>query len=104
MAAAICVLARCQHAAAMAAACCLPPPPHCRDIDKAGGIDAYILNTPDKKLQSDVAVELRQKLIRRLLAKSARQGGPAAQQQQQQQQFLPPAAAAAAAAAASAPV
>jgi hypothetical protein len=74
----------------------------CRDIDKVGSIDAYIMGTPDSKLQSDVAVELRQKMIRRLLAESRRQQPqPQPQgkqkQQKQQQQFLPPAAAAAAA-------
>ena len=68
-----------------------------------GSIDTYIMGTPDSKLQSDVAVELRQKMIRRLLAESRRQQPQpqlqGKQQQKQKQQFLPPAAAAAAAAA-----
>jgi hypothetical protein len=79
------------------------PTAWCRDIDKVGSIDAYIMGTPDSKLQSDVAVELRQKMIRRLLAESRRQQPQpqpqGKQQQKQKQQFLPPAAAAAAAAA-----
>ncbi|KAK9818165.1 hypothetical protein WJX72_008080 [[Myrmecia] bisecta] len=34
--------------------------PHAlRCIDKAGGLDSYLLNTPDKKLQSDVGMALR---------------------------------------------
>ncbi|EFN56127.1 hypothetical protein CHLNCDRAFT_144754 [Chlorella variabilis] len=70
-----------------------------RDIDKVGGIDAYILNTPDKQLQSDVAVDLRQRMLRRLLASGRQQQAAQKQQQQKQQQHLPPAAAAAAAAA-----
>ncbi len=75
-----------------------------RNIDKAGGIDAYILNTPDSKLQSDMAVELRQRMIRQLLKESARVEQQPGQQQQQQQQAgrhlgLSQAAAAAAAAA-----
>ncbi|KAL4423073.1 hypothetical protein ABPG77_005878 [Micractinium sp. CCAP 211/92] len=55
-----------------------------RNIDKAGGIDAYILNTPDSKLQSDTAVELRQRMIRQLLKESARAEQQPGQQQQQQ--------------------
>lgn len=69
----------------------------CRNIDKAGGLDAYILNTPDTKLQSDVAVELRQRMIQQLLKESSR-AEPARRQQQQQaaqQVGLSPAAAAA---------
>lgn len=34
-----------------------------RCIDKAGGLDAYILNTPDKKLGSDVGAELRREML-----------------------------------------
>jgi hypothetical protein len=34
-----------------------------RCIDKAGGLDAYILNTPDKKLGSDVGAELRKEML-----------------------------------------
>jgi large subunit ribosomal protein L28 len=79
-----------------------------RNIDKAGGLDAYILNTPQKKLQSDVATELREQMLRRLAASRQDAGQAAAlpreqqvqQQQQQQQPFLPPAARAAVAAAA----
>ncbi|KAL4448563.1 hypothetical protein ABPG75_005782 [Micractinium tetrahymenae] len=74
-----------------------------RNIDKAGGIDAYIMNTPDSKLQSDAAVELRQRMIRRLLRESHKAGQQAEQQGQQQEQRgqqlgMSPAAAAAAAA------
>lgn len=69
----------------------------CRTIDKVGGLDAYILNTPDKKLQSDVAIELRTKMLERLVQQ---QQAVLASQAQQQQQYLPPAAAAVAAAAA----
>ncbi|KAL4857787.1 54S ribosomal protein L24 [Chlorella vulgaris] len=67
-----------------------------RTIDKVGGLDAYILNTPDKKLQSDVAIELRTKMLERLV----QQQQAALASQAQQQQYLPPAAAAVAAAAA----
>ncbi|PRW45122.1 54S ribosomal mitochondrial [Chlorella sorokiniana] len=66
-----------------------------RDIDKAGGIDAYILNTPDKKLQSDVAMDLRA----RMLSAMARQTAPP----RGLQTLLPRAAAAAAEAATPAP-
>jgi large subunit ribosomal protein L28 len=34
-----------------------------RCIDKAGGLDAYILNTPDEKLGSDVGAELRKEML-----------------------------------------
>ena len=37
--------------------------PRRRCIDKAGGLDAYILNTPDKKLGSDVGAELRREML-----------------------------------------
>ena len=53
-----------------------------------GSIDAYILATPDSRLQSDVAIELRQLMAARLAAQSAHQ-------RRQQQKHLPPAAAAA---------
>ncbi|KAI7845095.1 hypothetical protein COHA_001460 [Chlorella ohadii] len=66
-----------------------------RDIDKAGGIDAYILSTPDKKLQSDVAMELRAQM----LSAMARQAAPP----RGLQTLLPRAAAAAAEAAQPAP-
>lgn len=74
---------------------CLPALCGCRDIDKAGGIDAYILNTPDKKLQSDVAMELRAQM----LSAMARQVAPP----RSLQTLLPRAAAAAAEAAQPAP-
>ncbi|PSC73390.1 54S ribosomal mitochondrial [Micractinium conductrix] len=60
-----------------------------RDIDKVGGIDAYILNTPDKKLQSDVALDLRGEMVEALLKESVRvhaaEQQQAAQPQRQQQ-------------------
>lgn len=71
-----------------------------RNIDKAGSIDAYILKTPDSKLQSDAAVALRQRMIRQLLKEGTaaeQQAGQQQQQQQAQQLGLPAAAAAAAA-------
>jgi large subunit ribosomal protein L28 len=34
-----------------------------RCIDKAGGLDAYILNTPDKKMGSDVGAALRAEML-----------------------------------------
>jgi hypothetical protein len=71
-----------------------------------GGIDAYILHTPDKKLQSDLAIDLRGEMVSRLLADSRRAHAAEQRQQQQrqkqqrqkQQLGLSPAAAAAAAA------
>ena len=73
-----------------------PLPARClsRNIDKVGGIDAYIMGTPDKKLQSDVAMDLRAEMLGRLVARGARQ--------ERRQQLLPAAAAAAADAAAAA--
>ena len=54
-----------------------------------GGIDAYILNTPDKKLQSDVALDLRGEMVEALLKESVRvhaaEQQQAAQPQRQQQ-------------------
>lgn len=35
----------------------------CRNIDKAGGLDRYILTTPPKKLDSDFGEELREQLL-----------------------------------------
>ncbi len=61
-----------------------PPPPSLRNIDKAGGLDAYILNTPDKYLQSDIAIDLKiqmlQKLVREQALREAPTGLPAAAQ------------------------
>lgn len=34
-----------------------------RCIDKAGGLDAYILNTPDEKMGSDVGASLREEML-----------------------------------------
>ena len=34
-----------------------------RSIDKAGGLDEYVLNTPDRWLVSDKAVELREQIL-----------------------------------------
>lgn len=33
-----------------------------RCIDKAGGLDNYIMNTPEKKLASDIAMSLRKQI------------------------------------------
>ena len=57
-----------------------------RNIDKAGGLDEYILTTPDKHLDSDKALELRQQLLSRLQRQASKQ---------QQQQMLSAAAQAA---------
>lgn len=64
-------------------ACCRARPPT-RNIDKAGGLDNYILQTPAAKLESDVGEALRS----RMQAELRRQ-----QKRQQAQQQLPPAAA-----------
>ena len=34
-----------------------------RCIDKAGGLDNYVLNTKEKDLNSDVALELRERIL-----------------------------------------
>lgn len=60
-----------------------------------GGIDAYILNTPDKKLQSDIAMELRAEMLSAMARQTAPPRGL--------QTLLPRAAAAAADAAKQAP-
>lgn len=75
-------------------ACCsyitLPRPVPCpasawnRNIDKAGGLDNYILQTPPHKLDSDVGEELRLKML-------------GERERRQRQRQLPRAAAAAAA-------
>ena len=61
----------------------------CRNIDKAGGLDTYILGTSDSKLDSDVGVGLKQQLLAQLKqgggAPSFAAGGVEQQQQQQQQ-------------------
>ena len=54
-----------------------------RNIDKAGGLDNYILQTPSHKLDSDVGDQLKQKMQAAL------------QRQRQQQKVLLPQAAAA---------
>ena len=43
-----------------------------RCIDKAGGLDNYVLNTKDKDLNSDVALRLRERILekRREIEKS----------------------------------
>lgn len=41
----------------------------CRNIDKAGGLDSYILTTNDKKLDSDLATQLKMEMMERMLAK-----------------------------------
>eukprot|EP00475_Leptophrys_vorax_P007696 TRINITY_DN14881_c1_g1_i2.p2 TRINITY_DN14881_c1_g1~~TRINITY_DN14881_c1_g1_i2.p2 ORF type:complete len:135 (+),score=12.06 TRINITY_DN14881_c1_g1_i2:570-974(+) len=56
-----------------------------RCIDKAGGVDEYLLNTPDKELNSDVGSVWRERIIQALRS----------QQQQQQQQVSASASAAA---------
>ena len=37
-----------------------------RCVEKAGGLDRYLLDTPVKKLQSELAVELRAKIAEAL--------------------------------------
>ena len=37
-----------------------------RWIDKAGGFDRYILHTPDRKLASNIASELKQEMLHQL--------------------------------------
>lgn len=56
-----------------------------RCINKVGGLDAYILNTPDSKMQSDIGAQLREQMKRAL------------EQQRRQQAAAAPTAAAAAA-------
>lgn len=34
----------------------------CRWIDKSGGLDRYLLNTPDRQLNSDVGAKLRDRI------------------------------------------
>jgi len=55
----------------------------CRNIDKAGGLDNYILSTKDKYLDSDVAIDLKINMLEKLLRQQdlkdvAQQGIPAA--------------------------
>ena len=38
-----------------------------RNIDKAGSLDNYILRTPDKYLQSDVAIDLKIAMLEKLV-------------------------------------
>ena len=40
-----------------------------RWIDKAGGFDRYILHTPERKLASSVASELKQEMLHQLAVK-----------------------------------
>lgn len=53
-----------------------------RCIAKAGGLDSYILTTPDNKLQSDLAVQLRQEMQQQLRLIQERQQQQSPQQQQ----------------------
>lgn len=78
-----------------------------RTIDKLGGIDAYILKTPENKLQSDAGMALKEKMLRVMQKKQENrakqleeqaQRPQQARQQQTRQMGLSPAAAAAAAA------
>ena len=50
----------------------------CRNIDKAGSLDNYIMHTADKDLQSDVAMDLKIEMLEKML----RQQGMAAQAMQ----------------------
>ncbi|KAK9813979.1 hypothetical protein WJX73_007728 [Symbiochloris irregularis] len=53
-----------------------------KTIDKYGGLDRYLLATPDRRLQSDVGAELRQKIqavlaaARQPATKQTAQSGP----------------------------
>jgi hypothetical protein len=54
----------------------------CRCIDKAGGLDLYLLRTPDKKMGSDIGARLRQEVLdelarRRREAAAGASAGPA---------------------------
>lgn len=70
----------------------------CRCIDKAGGLDAYILNTPDEKLGSDVGADLRREMLAAKMVpppqrrpRAARQPAQAGSQEQIGQQPAEPA-------------
>lgn len=52
----------------------------CRCIDKAGGLDAYILNTPDEKLGSDVGADLRREMLAAKMVPPPRRTPAAARQ------------------------
>lgn len=58
-------------------ACLLPllagPSGHCRNIDKAGGLDAYILGTSEQKLDSDVALQLKAQMLQQLATVAPKQ-------------------------------
>ena len=61
------------------------------NIDKAGSLDNYVMNTPDKYLQSDLAVDLKIEMLEKLLRQqnatsSANQGIPLAAQAALQQE------------------
>ena len=52
-----------------ATACSLTPFSRaCRNIDKAGGLDGYILNTSDKDMDSVLGIELKVEMLEKLLA------------------------------------
>ena len=42
-----------------------------RSIDRAGGLDAYLLSTPPSKLDSDAGEELRARIVAALAARRA---------------------------------
>lgn len=65
-----------------------------RCIDKAGGLDSYILQTTDKKLASDFGSALRSKLQAVLKARAATASAAAARALRAQHSQLPPAQAA----------
>jgi hypothetical protein len=66
----------------------------CRCIDKAGGLDSYILQTTDKKLASDFGSALRSKLQAVLKARAATASAAVARALRAQHSQLPPAQAA----------
>ena len=45
----------------------------CRTIDRMGGLDAYLLGTPERKLDSDVGTQLRQHIEAALHMRAASQ-------------------------------
>ena len=49
----------------------------CRTIDRVGGLDAYLLGTPERKLGSDVGMQLRQHIEAALRMRAADQAAAA---------------------------
>lgn len=40
-------------------------------IDKAGGLDRYLLNTPEKKINSDKGLEVKRRILAKLSGQEA---------------------------------